>query len=144
MYQLILLKNNLLEIRLFKTQAEAYDYVSKANPNKYKIYNPNENRKLDFLNSYYWDNERQDFVINVQVAKEIKKNLFREIRSILFQKLDNAFMKALEQDDLQRKNYIISLKNQFRDVTEISLPDTEEELINFIPQIFKEVYDLTI
>jgi hypothetical protein len=144
MYQLILLKNKGLEIKYFKTQTQAYACVTLDSPNKYKIYYPNQNRKLDFVSSYYWDDEKQDFVINVEVAKEIKRNLFREIRSILFEKLDKAFMRALEQDDSNRKNYIINLKNQFRDITDITMPDTEEELINFIPPVFKEVYDLTI
>jgi hypothetical protein len=144
MYQLILLKDGLLQICNFKSQAEAYSYVSLAAPNKYKIYPPNKNRKLNLVNSYYWDESKQDFVINISIAKEIKKNLFREIRSILFEKLDKAFLKALEQDDTERKNYIVSLKNQFRDITDLDLPDTEEELINFIPAVFKEVYDLVI
>jgi hypothetical protein len=144
MYQLILLKNNILEVRIFKTQSEAYAYVAKDSFNKYKIYSPNQNRKLDFLSSYYWSDEKQDFIINVEIAKEIKRNLFREVRAVLFEKLDKAFMKALEQDDAERKAYIINLKNQFRDITEITLPDTEEELINFIPEVFKEVYDLVV
>lgn len=144
MYQLILLKNKDLEIKYFKTQAQAYACVALDLPNKYKIYYPNQNRKLDFVSSYYWDDKKQDFAINVEVAKEIKRNLFREIRFILFEKLDKAFMRALEQDDSNRKNYIINLKNQFRDITEIEFPNTEEELINFMPPIFKEVYDLVV
>jgi hypothetical protein len=144
MYQLILIKDGLLQICSFKTQAEAYSYVSSTSPNKYKIYPPNKNRKLDVINSYYWDELKQDFVINISIAKEIRKNLFREIRSALFEKLDKAFLKALEQDDTERKNYIINLKNQFRNITEITLPDSEEELINFIPAVFKEVYDLVL
>lgn len=144
MYQVILLKNGIFQINNFKTQIEAYSHVSSINPSKYKIYPPNKNRKLNFVNSYYWNESLQDFVININLAKEIKKNLFREIRSVLFERLDKAFMKALEQDDTERRAYIVNLKNQFRDITEISLPDTEEELINFIPSVFKEVYDLIV
>lgn len=144
MYQLILLKNNILEIRYFKTQSEAYSFVSSYSVNRYKIYNPNQNRNLDFANCYYWDESAQDFVINIELAKESKKIFLREIRSILFDKLDKAFLKALENNDQERKDYIVNLKNQFRDITDIDLPNTENELINFTPEVFKEVYDLVI
>lgn len=144
MYQLILLKDNLLQINSFKTQSEAYNYVSIISPQKYKIYNPNQNKQLDLINSYYWNESEQDFVININIAKEIIKNKFREIRSILFEKLDKAFLIALEKNDQTKRDYIVSLKEQFRDITNLSLPNTENELINFVPEVFKEVYDLVI
>lgn len=144
MYQAIIIKNNQLSVHWFKSQSEAYDFISKSNVIKYKIYNPNEIRRLDLLNAFYWDEEIKDFNINLEFAKEIIKNHYREIRSILFQKLDTAFLKALETNNVQQKEYIINLKTQFRNVTDIDLPNTETELLNYIPSIFKEVYDLVI
>lgn len=144
MYQTIIIKNNQLSVHYFKTQKEAYDFVALSAVNKYKIFNPNENKRLDFLNAFYWNEQAQNFYINIDFAKEIVKNNYREIRSVLFPKLDSAFLKAIEMEDDQRKQYIIFLKNQFRDITDIDLPNTEEELLNFVPNIFKEVYDLVI
>jgi hypothetical protein len=144
MYQTIIIKNNQLSVHYFKTQKEAYDFVASSSVTKYKIYNPNENKRLDFLNAFYWDEGIQNFCANIDFAKEIVKNNYREIRSVLFPKLDSAFLKALETGDEQRKQYIISLKNQFRDITDIDLPNSENELLDFIPNIFKEVYDLVI
>jgi hypothetical protein len=53
-------------------------------------------------------------------------------------------MRAIEEDDIERKAYIVSLKNQFRNITDLDLPDTELELLDFMPTVFKEVYDLSI
>ncbi len=144
MYQTIIIKNNQLSVHYFKTQKEAYDFVSAGLVTKYKIYNPNQNKRLDFLNAFYWDDEAQDFCANINFAKEIVKNNYREIRSILFSKLDSAFLRSIESGDEERKQYIISLKEQFRDITNIELPNTEQELFDFIPEVFKEVYDLVI
>lgn len=144
MYQTIIIKNNQLSVHYFSNQKEAYDFVSSSFVTRYKVYSPLENRRLDFLNTFYWDNEKQNFCANITLAKELIKNHCREIRSILFPKLDSAFLKALETNNEERKQYIINLKNQFRDITDIELPNTEEELFDFAPAVFKEVYDLSV
>lgn len=144
MYTLIFLKNSSISIIYFETQAEAFSFVKDNQVSKYKIDPPNKKRKLDFFTAWEWSNSANDFVVNIEIAKEIKKNIFREMRSILFQKLDTAFLKAIEQEDLQRKAYIVSLKEKFRDITTLDLPNTEEELINYMPSVLREVYDLVI
>ena len=128
----------------FATQTECYSFVSQEQATKYKIYPPSKKRSITFLSAMEWSETADDFVINVSVAKEIKKNHLREIRGILFDKLDKAFLKAIETEDLERKSYIINLKNQFRDITDLDLPNDEEGLLNFMPSVFKEVYDLSI
>ena len=133
-----------MQVLSFETQAECYLVVSQEQVTKYKIYSPSKGRSITFLSAMEWSDTQNDFVVNISIAKEIRKNHFREIRSILFEKLDKAFMKALEVEDSERKVYIINLKNQFRNITDLDLPDSEEELLNFIPPIFKEVYDLFI
>jgi hypothetical protein len=139
-----MLKNNQICVSSFATEAECYSFVSNEKITKYKIYPPSQKKSATFLPAMEWNDAENDFVVNISIAKEIRKNHFREIRSILFEKLDKAFMKALEAEDSEKKVYIISLKNEFRKITDIQLPDTEEELLNFIPPIFKEVYDLSI
>ena len=144
MHQTIIIKNNQLSVHYFTSQKDAYEFVNSNSVNRYKIYSPNENKRIDFLNAFYWDDDKKDFCINIYLAKEIIKSNYREIRSILFPKLDAAFLKALEEDNQEKKQYIIDLKNQFRNITDIDLPNTEEELYDFVPNVFKEVYDLLI
>jgi hypothetical protein len=144
MYQTIIIKNNQLSVHYFNTQKEAYDFVALNSVTKYKVYNPRENKRLDFLNAFYWDEQKQNFCADISLAKEIMRNHYRQIRSILFLKLDSAFLRALEIENEEKKQYIINLKKQFRDVTDIILPDTEEQLLDFIPNVFKEVYDLSV
>ena len=133
-----------MRVSSFATQAECYSFVSKEQVTKYKIYPPSKNRSITFLSAMEWSEAADDFVINVSMAKEIKKNHLREIRTILFDKLDKAFLKAIETDDSERKSYIINLKNQFREITDLDLPNDEEALLSFMPSVFKEVYDLLI
>jgi hypothetical protein len=144
MYTLITLHSSYLQVSVFKTQAECLTFVEKNNCSRYKIYQPNQKRNITFLNSFVWSSEKSDFVIDIPKAKAIKKTILREIRSVLFQKLDTAFMKAIENDNLTQKQYIVSLKNQFREITDLDLPDSEQELLDFMPEVFKEVYDLSI
>lgn len=144
MYTLITLHPSYLQVSAFKTQTECLDFVEKNNCSKYKIHPPNEKRDITFLNSFIWSSEKSDFVIDIPKAKEIKKTLLRQIRSVLFQKLDAAFMKAIELDNLQQKQYIVSLKNQFREITDLDLPNEEKELLDFMPAVFKEVYDMSV
>ena len=144
MYTLITLHSSYLQVSVFKTQAECLTFVEKNNCSRYKIYQPNQKRNITFLNSFVWSSEKSDFVIDIPKAKAIKKTILREIRSVLFQKLDTAFMKAIENDNLTQKQYIVSLKNQFREITDLDLPDSEQELLDFMPAVFKEVYDLSI
>lgn len=144
MYTLFILKNNQMRVLSFKTQAECYSFVSQEQVTKYKIYPPSKNRSITFLSAMEWSEAADDFVINISIAKEIKKNHLREIRGILFDKLDKAFLRAIETEDSERKSYIINLKNQFRDITDLDLPSEEGALLNFMPSVFKEVYDLSI
>ena len=144
MYTLFILKNNQMQFLSFNTQAECYSFISDSQVTKYKIYPPNKNKNIMFLNAMQWNEAESDFIINIPIAKEIKKNHLRDIRSILFDKLDKAFMIAIEEENLEKKAYIINLKKQFREITDLVMPNTEEELLNFMPEIFKEVYDLVI
>ena len=144
MYQVIVIKNNQLSVQWFNSQKEAYDFVSSGFVTKYKIYNPNEIKRLDFLNAFYWDEVKKDFCVNIALAKEIVKIRYRKIRSILFPKLDAAFLRSIEDGDEIKKEYIVNLKKQLRDITDFNLPDTEQDLYDYVPDVFKEVYDLSV
>lgn len=144
MYTLITLHNSYLQLSSFKTQNECLEFVEKNNCSKYKIYPPNKKRDITFFNSLIWSNEKSDFVIDIEKAKQIKLVLLRQFRLVLFQKLDTAFMKAIEEDDSEKKQYIISLKKQFREITDLDLPNEEQELLDFIPDVFREVYYMSI
>lgn len=141
--KLIYMNEEAIEVICFENDSECNLYVSNLKTQMYKIYK-NEEKNLFFLNAFVWDKIKKDFFVFIPHAKEIKKNILRDIRSRLFSKLDMAFMKALEQENYQKKNYIIELKNKLRDITLIDLPDNEQELIDFIPDVFKEIIDLSI
>jgi len=144
MYQTIIIKNNQLSINCFNTQKEAYDFIFQQSLSKYKVYGPNEHKRIDFLNSLYGDEAKKDFCVDFNVAKEIVKNNLRMVRNFLFEKLDLAFLKAIETNDEERRQYIVSLKDKLRNITDLEFPNTEQELFNFIPPVFKEVYDLVV
>jgi hypothetical protein len=144
MYQVIIIKNNQLSVHWFNSQSQAYDFVSTGLVTKYKIYNPNEIKRLDFLSAFYWNDNEKDFCVNISLAKEILKIHYRDIRSILFPKLDAAFLRSIEEGNETKKQYIVNLKNQLRDITDFNLPDAEQELYDYVPAIFKEVYDLVV
>ncbi len=74
----------------------------------------------------------------ISVASEGQKNRWREKRSFLFSKLDVEFLITLETNDESKKNEIISKKQQLRDVTEIEMPNTVEEIMEFWPDILKD------
>lgn len=50
-------------------------------------------------------------------AIEIKKNLIREERKTLLERLDVEFMRALETNDIEKQNEIKAKKQALRDAT---------------------------
>jgi hypothetical protein len=144
MYSVITLKDDQINMHWANSQSECYNIIEKIQTKKYKIYHPNFQKNLFFLSALEWDDLTSNFILNINKAKEIKKKQFRQIRQVLFQKLDIAFIKAIELNDDNKKQYIISLKDQLRNITDISLPDSENDLIDFIPEVFKEIYILSI
>lgn len=69
--------------------------------------------------------------INIEKAKEIKKNAIRQERSPLLSELDIEFMKAVELGDAQKQQEIAAKKQELRDITKheaISSASTVEEL----------------
>jgi hypothetical protein len=97
---------------------------------------------MQFYFAFYWNEFTNSADINIEIAKEIKKDEYRGIRYSLLQSLDILFLKYLELDDELNKKNIITLKQKLRDVTALELPNNYKDLLFFYPNIFKEVSDL--
>jgi hypothetical protein len=87
-----------------------------------------------FFNAYEFD-QSTGAIINMEKAKEIWKNIFRETRKPILENLDIEYMKALENNDTVKQQEIALKKQQLRDVTAIELPDNLEDLKNTWPSI---------
>jgi len=71
--------------------------------------------------------------INIDKAKDIKRDQFRSARKPLLEALDVAFVRALEQGDTAAQASISAQKQALRDVTDLPLPDDINELKAFVP-----------
>ena len=88
-----------------------------------------------FRGAWVFDSESEVVVVDVEKAKNIKKEIFRGIRAPLINKHDVEYLIALERS--QDTSEIVAKKQALRDVTGISLPDDIEELESFLPDILK-------
>ena len=75
--------------------------------------------------------------INLDKAKDIQKNRWREARKPLLTQLDTEFMRAVESGDTVKQQQIAAKKQALRDVTvtDLSTITTPEELKNVWPDI---------
>jgi hypothetical protein len=73
--------------------------------------------------------------VDVNAAKEIWKDKFRQARKSILEKLDVEFMRALEDGDIQKQQEIAAKKQQLRDITNISLPNDLEGIKNTWPNV---------
>jgi hypothetical protein len=73
--------------------------------------------------------------VNIDKAKQIWLDHYRAARSPLLAKLDIEFMRAVESNDALLQAEIAEKKQALRDVTEIDLPNTTEEIKNTWPSI---------
>jgi len=75
--------------------------------------------------------------INLDKAKNIQKDRWRNARKPLLEKLDVEFLKAIETNNTAKQQEIISKKQQLRDVTnkDISNISTPDQLKNVWPSI---------
>lgn len=74
-------------------------------------------------------------VCNIDKAKAIHLDKFREARKPKLQALDVAFMRAVEQADTAKQAEIAAQKQALRDVTLTPLPDTLPEIKAVWPEI---------
>jgi hypothetical protein len=90
----------------------------------------------DYFNAYEFDAEL-GAKVNIEKAKAIHLDKFREARIYILAKLDLDYMRADEQGDLELKKEIASKKQVLRDITKTELPDTLEGIKNTWPEILK-------
>jgi hypothetical protein len=88
----------------------------------------------DYFNAYEF-NEESGAEVNIEKAKSIHLDKFREARKPKLEALDIAFMKAVEQSDTAKQAEIASQKQALRDVTKTPLPDTLPEIKATWPEI---------
>jgi len=88
----------------------------------------------DYFNAYEF-NEESGAEVNIEKAKSIHLDKFREARKPKLEALDIAFMKAVEQSDTAKQAEISSQKQALRDVTKTPLPDTLPEIKATWPEI---------
>ena len=87
---------------------------------------------------YFWKAFRIDggnLTVDIQAAKNVRLDTFREIRKEKLEKLDIEAIKSLEAGDAVKLAYISSKKQALRDVTTLPLPDTLEEIKATLPAI---------
>jgi hypothetical protein len=96
---------------------------------------------IDFLDiDYsYWGaydyNEEMGAEVNIDKAKAIHLDKFRAARFPLLAKLDIDYIKAIEVNDPIKASAIAVQKQELRDVTKITLPDTLAEIKKVWPSI---------
>jgi len=73
--------------------------------------------------------------VNINKAKAIHLDKFREARKPLLESLDVQYMRALETEDTVKAAEIAVKKQELRDVTKTPLPDTLPELKEVWPDI---------
>jgi hypothetical protein len=84
-----------------------------------------------------WEDSGTEIFINMVKAKEIHKNKLRALRKPKLEALDIEYQRADESGDVNKKQEIALKKKELRNVTQLTLPNTPEELKNFIPDILK-------
>jgi hypothetical protein len=88
-------------------------------------------------NEYFDAFEYQNMGIscNIDKAKAIHLDKFRAARKPLLESLDVQYMKTLEANDSVKAAEIAAKKQDLRDVTKTTLPDTLPEIKNTWPAI---------
>ena len=83
---------------------------------QYKIISIDDLPDAYFRSAWLYDNN-YGITIDIDFAKEIQRNKWREARTNKFPELDLAFMRAIETGDTNKQSEIVSKKQALRDVT---------------------------
>ena len=93
---------------------------------------------LEGIDNDYFDGfvyEDGAAVVDISKAKLIHLDKFRKARSPKLAKLDVDYMKAIEVEDSVKASQIAIAKQELRDITKITLPDTLPEIKETWPAI---------
>jgi hypothetical protein len=88
----------------------------------------------DYFNAYEFS-ENSGAEVNIDRAKALHLDKFREARKPILSKLDVDYMKAIEVEDSVKASQIAIAKQELRDVTKLPLPDTLPEIKETWPDI---------
>jgi hypothetical protein len=88
----------------------------------------------DYFNAYKFHQEK-GAEVNIEKAKALHLNKWREARSPKLAFLDIAYTRADEAGDVSKKSEIADHKQALRDVTKTTLPNTLEEIKATWPSI---------
>jgi hypothetical protein len=88
----------------------------------------------DYFNAYEFHPE-DGVALNIDKAKGLHLNKFREARKPLLELLDVQYMRALETEDTIKAAAIALKKQELRDVTKTKLPSTLSKLKEVWPDI---------
>lgn len=135
-------KNNQVTASYFHSENECMNYVENSNASNFQILPASRQFNNFYISCLRWDKENNNFYFDLDVLIEFKKNTFRFIRTEYFDFLDRFLLKAIEMDDVNKKNTIIDLKQKLRDVTLVDFPTTYEEIEAFKPEVFRIIENL--
>lgn len=133
-----------ISLNFFKTPQECLVYVQTTGAKDYKYMPLGEQLPMKFFYAFFWNNEIKGPDIDIDKAKEIKKDEFRSLREEMFKKLDILFMKSIEFDNIELKQQVISAKESLRNITEEEMPNDWKLLVNYFPQTFQNVHELIV
>jgi hypothetical protein len=141
MYTLYIFNESGLSIQWLKTEKECLNFVQKNAPfiHKYKYIPTDKQISQSFFPALYWNFSKDDIDINIDIAKTIKLDQLRLIRDSLFPKLDQLFMRAIEEQNSEKRKKIVDLKQKLRDVTKNELPSDLQYLQYYYPSVFTEI-----
>lgn len=116
-------QNNQLAILSPMDNSSIEDIIKKDLPSgiPYKIV---EFLNIDdsFFGAYDFDQEL-GAKVNINKAKEIQKNNWRDARKPILERLDVEYVRADERGDTALKQQIAAQKQELRDITDTPLPD---------------------
>lgn len=84
-----------------------------------------------------WTLQNGHVIVDIEKAKEIWYNKFRTARKSILEKLDVDYIRALEQNDQIKIQAIVRKKQQLRDLTQLDLPNSPEELKKVWPSVLE-------
>ena len=87
----------------------------------------------DYFNGFVYS--EGEAVADIAACKSIHRDKFRAARSPKLAALDIAFMKAVENSNEVKQAEIATQKQELRDITKITLPDTLPEIKKVWPTI---------
>jgi hypothetical protein len=76
--------------------------------------------------------------INIDKAKDIWRNRWRDARKPLLEQLDVEFMRAVEAGDTAKQAEISAKKQALRNVTATPLPDSPEAIKQVWPEVLAQ------